>query len=413
MNTALDVGGALERAALMEFNIVGGEYGILSDSTVDVRTVQRLVYRLPLCKLVLKISREGLLPDLLRVCGAELRELVLDVQEILFMKADILAISTDCTKLSSLKIHGRRIEGALAPIWRSLGSTLTHIYIGDYSSTFDDVISVALLVQHCLNLYRVDVETVNNENIRILIALSSRIRVLGIENHSFTTQWCRMYRACTNLEAVHLASHGSEAIGILDLMRTKVVSLKLTRRMPDVDRFSSILSHCSVLKNVVLVKCTFSLEELRNLFGSLKSVTALTFVECAAYSDNSRDKDIIDVVACKLRNLDSFTISTYEPLKGEAVSALVGLPRLKSVTLGLSYFCKAYPKISEECAVEVVKTLKDCAQLVQLEIEHWSHRTIEFVVVNRGKSFRIAEAAVMYDRKDFDMFIGGVQYRTW
>ena len=109
------------------------------------------------------------------------------------------------------------------------------------------------------------------------------------------------------------------------------------------------------------------------------------------------NKVAIDIVACNLRNLESFTISARKPLKGEDVNPLVDLPHLKSVTV-------VKRSVTEKFAVEVVKRLKNCAQLVQLEISE---------LVEKNWSPFIAEAAIMYNRKDFDMFISGVQYRTW
>ncbi len=53
--------------------------------------------------------------------------------------------------------------------------------------------------------------------------------------------------------------------------------------------------------------------------------------------------------------------------------------------------------------MEVMNRFKDYAQLVQLEIDD--------INIKNGYPV-IAEAAAMYDREDFDMFVGGVQYRT-
>ncbi len=90
-------------------------------------------------------------------------------------------------------------------------------------------------------------------------------------------------------------------------------------------------------------------------------------------------------------------------LKGEDLNALVGLPCLKSVTVHPTRLNPFLSKYTEKCVVEMVNRLKDCAQLVQFEIvEHLKNR-----------SPLIAQAAATYKRKDFDMFIGGVPYRTW
>ncbi len=110
-------------------------------------------------------------------------------------------------------------------------------------------------------------------------------------------------------------------------------------------------------------------------------------------------KDIINVISCSLGNLEYFTISTYESLKGEDFNGLNGLPHLKFVTLRCRYIKKSVLQTPEQCAVEVANKFKDCAQLLQLDIDD---------INIKNQSVPIAEAAVKYGRKDFDMFIGGV-----
>ena len=83
----------------MEFNTIGGKDGIPLGTTLDVSILRPLAYRLPLRRLVLEFREEGILPDVLCACVAELRELVLDMWGIPLMKADIFAIATHCTKL--------------------------------------------------------------------------------------------------------------------------------------------------------------------------------------------------------------------------------------------------------------------------------------------------------------------------
>ena len=265
-------------------------------------------------------------------------------------------------------------------------------------------------MKHCVNLHRVDMSPLTNEIADILIALGSRIRVLGI-GHDYIAnfeRWREVYRACTNLEAVHLAAHGfHRVIDILSMMRAKLVSLEL-RRMGGVistgDRFCSVLSACSVLKEVELVMRELLPEALlRRLFQSLKSVTALM---CSIYARHvNTSKDIIDAMARHLSNLESFTLSAYDSLyEGEDVKALVNLPHLKYVTLRGTFSMNSVSKPLEEYAVEIVKKLKGCPRLTQL------------VIVDRhlnSRSTVIAEAARTYKRQDFDMFIGDVQYRTW
>ncbi len=406
VNTALDVGGALARAASLEFRSIGGRVGVPLDSPHDASILRPLVHRLSLHRLVLKLDGGQALPDLLRRCGAELRELDLDAYGTAVTEADILAISAHCTNLSSLAIDGNRFEGMLTPIWRSIGSTLTRIYFGHYNCAFGngivDAISVPDFVEHCVNLRRVDVGMLNHAYADVLIALGSRIRVLNIEDEldSDFAPWRDVFAACTNLEEVHLALDDSdEAIDALALMRLKLVSLTLYRRgdlAPPEDHFFSVLSACSLLKEVEFRVLQMSPEALRKLFESMKSVTTLT---CLMGSSSVNPKEnIIDVAACHLTSLETFTLSTRKSLKGEDVDALVRLPCLKSVTLR-----RRYPEKSVLKVVEVVKRLKHCPQLVQLDIDYnrWSRAPL------------IAEAAAAYNRKDFDMFIGGVQYRTW
>ncbi len=418
VNIALDVGGALARAALLEFRGVGGKDGIPIRAVLNVSILRPLLNRLVLHRLVLQLRGDKVLPDLLRGCGAELMELVLRARGTMVTEADILAISSHCTKLESLEIRGTQVEIPLAPIWRSLGSTLTRIFLCSYCHTSGsgyrilDVMSVHDMAEHCVNLRRVDAEKLMYHIAYILIALGTRIRVLSIEDDSDSSivPWREVYGACTNLKAVSLTLHSSvQAIDVLSLMHTKLVSLTL-RILPNLvnlmsteDQFFSALSACSLLKEVKLLIFQLIPEELlRKLFGSLKSVTTLTCV--MNLSNVNLNNDIIDVIASNLTNLESLTISTDIQLKGDDVNALVDLPRLKSVSIRPPLFMKSISKPAEVCAVEIVNKLKDCAQLLQLDIHD--------VYINR-RSPLIAEAAVMYDRKDFDMFIGGVQYRTW
>ncbi len=402
VNTALDVA-ALARAASLEFHSVGGKDGITFDIAHDASILRPLVQRLPLRRLVLDLPGEEVLADLLPGCGAELRELVVNAGWgwAVVTEADIHAIATHCTSLSLLAIHGNHVGGTLAPIWRALGSTLTRVYIGWHFSALGQ----PDLVEHCVSLRRVDVLTMNHAIADLLAALGSRLRVLGVKDELGLNlaPWREVCSACTNLEAVHLELYASgEATDVLSLMRTKLVSLTLHNPMPSEDRFFSVLSACSALKEVeLLVWMAVPAALLRKLFESLESVTAMTCVLSVA--DVDPKEDVIDIVACNLANLESFTISTCASLNGEDVNALVGLPRLKSVTLRHRFSEKSVSKPPEKGAVEVVKTLKDCAQLVELDIDD---------INIKNQSPAIAEAALMYGRKDFDMFIGGVQYRT-
>ncbi len=188
-------------------------------------------------------------------------------------------------------------------------------------------------------------------------------------------------------------------------MRSKLVSFNLLRVdevLPIGDRIFSVLSACSVLKEVELLVTILLPDALMHrLFESLKSVTTLT---CFVSRDVNPDKVIIDAMAGNLTNLESLTISTSELLTAEDVNGLVGLPHLKSVTIRRRVIKKPISKEPETFAVAIVKMLKDCAQLMQLEI-------VDINLQNR--SLLIAEAAVMYKREDSDMYIGGVQYWTW
>ncbi len=420
VNTALEVGGALTHVATLEFQNIGGKDGIPVRAFVDASILRSLFYRLPLRRLVFELRTEEVLPGLLHGCGAELRELVLNPVRTVITNNHILAISTHCTKLSLLAIHGNRVQGTLAPIWRSIGFSLIQIYVGCYYPAFGyetaDIVSQSELVDHCVNLRRVDVERLTYAIADILITLGSRIRDLRIGDPSYTTnlRWRDVYGACTNLEAAHSALDSSsiQAVDVLSLIRTKLVSLKLynlhamhnLHEQDDMlqaeDGFFSVLSTCSVLRNVELpVWKSLPEEILRKLFESLKSVTTLSCI--VRTSDVNFSKEMIDMMICYLTSLESFTISTQSLLKGEDVNALVDLPHLKSVTLR-HWFSEE--SVAEKRAVEVVKRFKDCAQLMHLEID-------DFNLKNR--SSLIAETAVTYGRKEFDMFIGGVQYRTW
>ncbi len=165
-----------------------------------------------------------------------MRESVLSPWGTEVTKSDILALSTNCKKLSSLDIPLCYVESSLAPIWRSLGSTLTRIRIRWYNQhsaaryQLADIIAAPDLVEHCVNLRHVDVEQLNQAVANALIALGSRIRVLRIASipDPDIALCCKVYRACTNLEAVHLGLDCSvQAISVLSLMRTKLVSFKL------------------------------------------------------------------------------------------------------------------------------------------------------------------------------------------
>ncbi len=108
--------------------VLGDNNGI--GFTYDASILCSLVHRLQFHRLVLQLKRALLSPALLRDCGGELRELILFAFRTVVENADVLALSTHCSKISSLTIHGDCVDGSLAPIWRSLGSTLTKIYIG-------------------------------------------------------------------------------------------------------------------------------------------------------------------------------------------------------------------------------------------------------------------------------------------
>ncbi len=91
--------------------------------------------------------------------------------------------------LSWLEIHCNRVEGSLTPVWRSLGSILTRIYIDSYYTVLGHgvsrIISVPNLVKHCVNLYRIDVGELDNEIADVLVTLGNRIRILGVEDEYF------------------------------------------------------------------------------------------------------------------------------------------------------------------------------------------------------------------------------------
>ena len=418
VNTALDVGGALARAATQEFHNLGvddgDEDGVPIDDVMNTPISRSLVHRLSLRRLVLELPAEEALPDLLRGCGSRLRELVLDTCNTVFTKSDGFAISTYCTNLSLLAIHTERVEGTLAPIWRSVGSTLTQLSIDcDYGAAryrILEIISVPDLVEHCVNLRSVRVLEFNDITADLLAALGSRIHVLnvGYDSAPSAAMWHEVYRACTNLKAVHLSTDSSEeVVDVLSIMPTKLVSLtvfNLHDLLPPKDRSFSVLSACSQLKEISLFLQFWDFipdTQLHGLFESLKSVTTLMIILEAPVNSN---KDIIDAIAGNLRNVESFTMSTYEPLKSDDVDVLVDLPHLRSVIFAPAFRNMPASEHPEKCVVEVVNKLKDCPTLVLLEFTDASLKNWSSI---------IAEAAAMYKRKDFDMFIGGVQYRTW
>ena len=354
-----------------------------------------------------------MLPDLLRICGSELRELV--VKGCLTKESDILAITTHCTKLSSLAIHGNQFEVTLAPIWRSLGSTLTRIFIGTYIilPTLEltvNVISVPDLVEHCGYLHRVDIEHLDDDKADILIALGSRIRVLdvGLRLDPNITSWRKVCKSCTNLETIHLAVCSSaEAIDLLSLIRTKLVYLKLydldnLMSTECEDQFFSVLSTCSALKEITLyAKHPIPETRLRKLYGSIDSATA---IRCHVSTCVFNPVNIIRAIARNLARIESISITTVFQLKADDVRALINLPHLKYVRIWRGCYNSSAANPAEKHALQIVKNFKDCTQLVQLEIDD---------VNIRNRSSAIAEPAAMYHRTDFDMFIGGVQYRTW
>ncbi len=408
--TAVDVGGAFAHAASSEFNSIGGDGGIRLGSSADDLMFRPLFYRLPLLRIDLQLLEDNVLPDILRGCGAELRVLVLDPPSAGITKTDILAISTHCRRLSSLAIRCSNFEAPLTPIWRSLGSTLTRIYFGFYYATSDSeilrTVSLPDLTEHCVNLRRVDVLTMNHALAVVLVALGSRIRILGVEDElgKSIASWRAVFMVCTNLEGVHLKLRKpAKAVRTLDLVRAKLVSLTMHAPIPAAPLFFSVLSSHSVLKEFEFnVRKRMPDTLLHELFKSLKSVTTVT---CnMALSNVTPCKDVINVIAHNLKNLQSFHIAANTSFKGEDVSALVNLPHLKSVTLRCPFAMNSLFLPPVEGAVEVMKKLRNCAHLVQLAIDD----------TNRwDRSLLIAEAAVTYGRKDFDMFIGGVQYRTW
>lgn len=407
--TALDVGGGLARAARFEFHRLGGKDSIEIDMILDASILRPLVHRLPLHRLVLNLGRHQLLPDLLRGCGGQLKELILEASSSVVTEMEVNAVSTHCTQLSSFVLRTNHVEGTLIPIWRSLGSTLEHIYLDVYYSPLGrgalQIISVSNLVQHCVKLKRVDVNTLRHGIADVLIALGKRVRVLKVEREVRNNPilWRKVFRSCTNIDVVLADIMGSNgAIDILSIIRAKVRTLILRTPMPATPRFSAAVAACSSLEEIELIskKCT---EDgiPRALFESIASVRKLS---CdIGLSKMDPKKDIIDLVASTSRNLESFSISTYQTLQGEDVRALVDLPLLKHVTLRCRFFKKQSAKSAEMCAIEVVNKFKLCPQLMSLEIDDMNIK---------NRSSLVANAAYLYGQRNFDMFVGGVQYAT-
>ncbi len=116
-------------------------------------------------------------------------------------ESDILAISTDCAQLTSLAIRCRHVESTFAPMWRSLKSNLSPIYIsGNYWALRQNAISVYNLLYHCVNLSRIDEERVDEETVVIMATIGNRIRVVLIENTFIDSphKVHVLYEACAN-----------------------------------------------------------------------------------------------------------------------------------------------------------------------------------------------------------------------
>ncbi len=80
VDTTVDVGGALARAAIVEFIRFGGTDGIPLRSISDLVCLRRLVYKLPARRLVVQHRVNNFFRDLIRGCRAESRDLVLDAR---------------------------------------------------------------------------------------------------------------------------------------------------------------------------------------------------------------------------------------------------------------------------------------------------------------------------------------------
>ncbi len=98
----------------------------------------------------------------------------------------------------------------------------------DYGA--EDILLVADLVKHCVNLRQVDVYNLNPIIVGMLVTLGSRIPGLSIMDESVSDNdpLRDMFRACTNLEAVELNLPNSVPVtNVLCLVRTKLVWLTL------------------------------------------------------------------------------------------------------------------------------------------------------------------------------------------
>ena len=155
-------------------------------------------------------------------------------------------------------------------------------------------------------------------------AVNSRIRVLTIRNEASSNiaQWRELYSACTNLEVVHVALHGSLlAIDILTLISRK--------------------------------------------FESLKSVTTMTFV--MGISDVNPKNDIVDVVARNLTTLNRLSYRRMNHWRGGCQCV---------VRFTLPVMCENLTLLLHEIGLEAssgmrdrdCEKLKGCAQLTQLDI---------------------------------------------
>ncbi len=79
------------------------------------------------------------------------------------------------------------------------------------------------MASHCVNVYHVHVEELNNAVADVLIALGRRIRVLSFEEETVPSiaWWREVCSACTNLEAVHFTLRSPEqVVDVLSLIHT-------------------------------------------------------------------------------------------------------------------------------------------------------------------------------------------------
>ncbi len=94
--------------------------------------------------------------------------------------------------------------------------------------------------------------------------------------------WCEVGEACTNPEAVHLSAHSWFSVDARFFTSSKFASLYLHElsevvNFMVIEEFFSTLATNTMLKEAGFVAWDFPLEKLGKIFGSLKTMTEMTY----------------------------------------------------------------------------------------------------------------------------------------